>query len=995
VYKFHLLKQFSAEAHARIFRLITAWWIMVVAVSLVLSLYEESRQVEATARIAARASIAKDLDYRHWASMHGGVYVPVTAQTQPNPYLKLSNRDVTTTDGRQLTLINPSYMVRQVFALEGKDPAAQSHITSLKPIRPGNAPNAWEEAALHRFERGEEEVSERIELTDQVYLRMMRPMVVEESCLNCHRAQGYKLGEIRGGIAVSVPLAPYLQSLLAHKAIIIGVHLLLCGLGLVGLRIARRKLSEQWNDLLETQRVALIGSYHYDITQGAWTSSDMLNEILGLTTLPGAVHTLVEWEKCIHPEDREQIVRHIGEEVATGKKALDCEYRIIRQTDGAIRWVHVKGKLTTDADGCPHHLFGTIQDVTERKLNELELRKLHVAVEQSPMTVVITDSTGQIEYVNPSFSLSTGYTSAEAIGQNPRILKSGKQAPEVYTKMWEDLVAGRQWTGEMCNRRKDGTAYWERAVISPILDSKGHTTHYLAIKEDITDKRQNTERIKELAALLEVTHDAIFVVTLDRRITYLNHSAEQLYQITRKDAIGCAYESVVYQEAPADIEQVWQEFLLHGRLATDRHHTVAGRGEIVIQKRLTLLRDSGGAAYAALIVITDVTETKRLEEKFYRAQRMETVGTLASGIAHDLNNMLAPILIGVDLLEPLARGKRDSEMIQVIRNAAKRGGDTIAQLLIFARGDERTMERINLRPVLRELQRMMRDTFRKDIAIHAQLQSELWMVEANRTHIYQVLLNLCVNARDAMPNGGQLTIRAANCQVEAAQVAGHKGAISGPHVVLEVSDNGTGIAPDALPRIFDPFYTTKPQGEGTGLGLATVDGIVRGHGGFIEVSSTLGQGSLFSVYLPATPDAQGAADLSDVVNETRGTGELLLIVDDEASVRQVLQILFKEAGYRVETASNAGDAAALFRKFDSEIRAVVSDVTMPGESGVLLATKLRAIRPDLPIVLISGLTAPELEGLHLGCGKIRFVPKPFEAGRILREVRDAIDGVEI
>jgi PAS domain S-box-containing protein len=655
--------------------------------------------------------------------------------------------------------------------------------------------------------------------------------------------------------------------------------------------------------------------------------------------------------------------------------------------------VHGLGELTFDAAGRPQQMFGTIQDVTERKSVELELRKLTRALEQCPVTVIITDPRGAIEYVNPSFLAKTGYPREEVIGRNPRILNSRTQPPEIFRDLWRTITAGREWRGEFHNRKKSGELYWESGSVSPIFDETGAITHFLSVKEDITESKAAENRLREHAELLDVTQDAIFVLSLERVVLFMNRSAEVLFGLTAVQAAGRRYEEIVYRELPPNFETDWQHLIESGSVVRERRQRKSTGEEITMQLRATVLRDENARPRSVLVVTTDITEARRLEAQYLRAQRLESLGSLASGVAHDLNNVLTPILVAVDLLRPLAREPQDKDLVQMVGDSARRGADIVQQLLLFGRGSDTPRASVAIGTVLGELGRMMKETFPKNLALQVQKPRGLWPVEADRTQLQQVLLNLAVNARDAMPQGGELRITAENVHVDDLFAQEHIGAKAGLHVAVRVSDTGTGIPPEHLDKIFDPFFTTKPSGQGTGLGLATVLGITRSHGGFVTVDTAAGRGTAFTIYLPAATTPAQAAASAEHRQSIAGRGELVLLVDDEVHVRNVLKETLVGAGYRTVIATNGAEALAAFARHRGEVRLVISDHMMPVMDGQQLLHALREIDGALPALLMSGMGNPQLQSPAEPAldRNVRFLSKPFLADALLQAARELID----
>jgi signal transduction histidine kinase len=372
------------------------------------------------------------------------------------------------------------------------------------------------------------------------------------------------------------------------------------------------------------------------------------------------------------------------------------------------------------------------------------------------------------------------------------------------------------------------------------------------------------------------------------------------------------------------------------------------------------------------------------EAKLMRAQRMESLGILAGGVAHDLNNILAPILMAVDVLRRKSLDDQSRRLVAAMEASARRGADLVRQVLTFARGVEGARAPLQLRQVLSEMERMMRETFPRSLEVRTDVAADLWPVMGQSTPLQQVVMNLCVNARDAMPNGGILTVSAGNVLLDdTAAVVRHPLARPGPYVRLGVADTGEGIAPEVLERIFDPFYTTKPVGHGTGLGLSTSLSIVTGHGGFIDVASDRGRGTTFHVYLPALPGAVEAAAAALPAEPAGGTGELVLVVDDEASIREMTREVLEEFGFAVVTAGSGSDAIAVFRERRAEIRVIVTDLAMPEMDGASLVRALREIDAAVAIIISSGL----IEGTPLETGADALLSKPYTASQLVELVR--------
>ncbi len=524
-----------------------------------------------------------------------------------------------------------------------------------------------------------------------------------------------------------------------------------------------------------------------------------------------------------------------------------------------------------DATGEVTGVLGTYLDITPLKRAEQAETLLAMAVQQVGEAIVITDVEGTIIDVNPAFETTTGYSREEAIGQNPRMLKSDKHDAAFYRRMWATLNAGGVWRGQLTNRRKDGTFYIEEATISPVRDATGTTINYVAVKRDITEQE---------------------------------------------------------------------------------HHAVQVR----------------------------------------RAQRLESIGTLAGGIAHDLNNALAPILMATQFLrQEIPDGAEDD--LDLIEGGARRGASLVKQLLNFAKGAEGDRLPVRLRPVLEELERLIRSTFPKNINLRVICPPRIPAVLGDATQLHQVLLNLCLNARDAMPEGGDLTLEVGVVGLEASEETEALGVAPGRFVVIRVADTGEGIPPDVVERIFEPFFTTKSADKGTGLGLATAMGIIKGHGGIVRVYSVVGTGTTFRVYLPVHATDGATATLpTPIIEKFQGAGQVILVVDDDSAVREILRRVLTRMGFSVRTASNGTVALHEVAEHRAELAAVITDLHMPELDGLAFVRGLRVQSPEIGVVVMSGLVGEAERDELTGLGVRAIIGKPFTQAELIEALRVIFTG---
>jgi PAS domain S-box-containing protein len=411
-------------------------------------------------------------------------------------------------------------------------------------------------------------------------------------------------------------------------------------------------------------------------------------------------------------------------------------------------------------------------------------------------------------------------------------------------------------------------------------------------------------------------------------------------------------------------------------------HWIAGTGAARYDAEGRPLQMSG--------VVVDITEPKRMEQEVLRAQRVESIGTLAGGIAHDLNNVLGPIILSLDLLKMRCTDPMSQELITMIASSAQRGAGMVRQVLSFACGLGGQRVELRLDRLIRDVQKIATETFLKNIEVQIITPDDVWTVLGDPTQLHQVLLNLCVNARDAMPGGGKLTNSLENLMVDTHYAGLIRDAKPGPYVVLKVRDTGTGIEPAIVEKIFDPFFTTKEVGKGTGLGLATTMGIVRSHGGFIQVESDLGKGTTFSVCLPAQVLQREEARATPEAALPQGHGELILVVDDETVVREITKETLTANGYKVVLAADGTEAVAAFASRGPEFAAVITDLMMPVMDGRSTISVLRRMQSEVPIIATSGLTTKERSVDLEELGVKHFLPKPYSAALLLRTLEEIL-----
>ena len=538
----------------------------------------------------------------------------------------------------------------------------------------------------------------------------------------------------------------------------------------------------------------------------------------------------------------------------------------------------------------------------------------------------------------------------------------------------------------------DERRIWARCIGTAVRDSGGHVVQMQGALQDISEKkeaaiarREAERRLLQQASLLDKAQDAIVVRDLDHRVTYWNRSAERLYGWPADLAVGQSVCDLIYRDTTA-FEEAMQVVLARGEWVGQIAQVDRGGHPLTVEGRWTLVRDDEGQPQTVLAINTDISERKRLEAQFLRAQRMESLGTLAGGIAHDLNNVLAPILLSIELLRSDEADVERLTLLSTIEASAKRGADMVSQVLSFARGMDGRRADVAVGGLLHDLQRFANETFLKSIEVHTVVPSDLWSVSGDPTQLHQLLLNLCVNARDAMPEGGMLTLTAANVHLDETHVALEPGTRSGPHVRLEVRDSGTGIAPEVVDRMFEPFFTTKELGKGTGLGLSTSLAIVKSHGGFVRVESEPGRGTTFTVFLPAAGGVTQTPPPLERLTLPKGDGERILVVDDEDAVREITRRTLEASGYAVVAAGGGAEAVALCVRHRDDLSAVLIDMMMPVMDGPATIRAIRELHPEVPIIAVTGLAGSRRAGVAPLQDVALLLHKPYTAESLLTGV---------
>jgi PAS domain S-box-containing protein len=680
--------------------------------------------------------------------------------------------------------------------------------------------------------------------------------------------------------------------------------------------------------------------------------------------------------------------------------------RFCRPFPGTERWFEVAAFSTG-----PRQVGTVFFEITDWMRDRESLQRkdaeLEAIFEYAPVIMFLVTEEGSLRRVNRAALEHFGLGAEEAIKRFPgELIACANSAGEPRGCGTRQDCEGCELHRVIVDSRERGVVHRREEVRLPMMREGvrqeatllvstspmhlGGRVMVLVSLEDISAARAAEERLREQAMLLATAHDAIYVLDLDGRIRFWNKGAERMYGWLPTEALGKEASDVVFGGSRPMWANVRQLVLDEGHWDGELLQCHRNSQQLIVEARASLVRDSRGQPKSVLMVATDLTEKKQMERQLMRAQRLESLGTMACGIAHDLNNVLTPVQMVVDLLRPSVAGSDGERFLDLLNRSARRGADIIKQLLLFGRGAESSRSEIDLRYLLKETVKILRETFPKSIQVRLDLPNELWSVVGDVTQLHQVLLNLCVNARDAMPKGGALVLSVENIQFDDKSARAIAEAKPGKYVVVQVSDSGTGIPPEVLDRIFDPFFTTKPLGQGTGLGLSTVQGIVRSHGGFIQVVTKSGSGSQFRVHLPLGTDPTPAPKPVAVVAEASGAERWVLVVDDEDVIRELLRSALERSGYRVILAGDGAEAISVFGRRHGEISAVVIDMMMPFIDGAGAITMFRKIKPAISILAISGLPGQRDEAEKAGGGRISFLLKPFVVRELVAELTRCI-----
>jgi len=759
-------------------------------------------------------------------------------------------------------------------------------------------------------------------------------------------------------------------------------------------------LREREQQLVFAQGAARLGLWDTDLRTGVTETSGHYALLRGLSP-DNCRFTHDEWVAMIHPDDRERVLADRLECIER-TRIWDEEFRVV-WPDGSVHWLLAKGQVFVDEAGRPVRMAGATLDITERKRTDEALReseeRFRRVFEEGPIGVALVDRDFRFLKVNRALCQMVGYPEESLLQMSfPEITHPDDLAPNLG-------LTGRLFRGELplykLQKRyikKDGEIIWINLTAALIHDQAGQPLYGMAMIEDITDvKHFEQERALHKALreseekyhrIVETMAEGVWILDQDGRTTFVNRQMAAMLGYQVDEMIGRHVLDFKDEESrPVTLEKL--ERTRQGiREQFDCSFHAKDGTRLTTLISTCPLWDGDGRYSGVLSIVTDITERSRLEERLHQARKMEAIGRLAGGIAHDFNNLLTVINGYNDLLlRRMGPGDAIRADLLEIRSAGEQAQELTSRMLAFSRGQVRATEVLSLRSVIEDVENMLRRMIGEDIRLMTTFDPGLGYIRADRTEIVQVLINLAANARDAMPMGGSLSFSLSNAEVDERFARNHLGTSSGPYVLLTVTDTGIGMDVETQRHLFEPFFTTKQTGKGTGLGLATVYGVVSQCGGWIQVNSRPRGGTTFEIYLPRVDgELAEKREHPEPAKQQLGGRETVLVVEDQDHVRKVTCSILTEFGYRILEASHGEEALRLATAHNGPLDLVLTDVVMPGMQGPELANRLRAVRPT-PILFMSGFS----EGIELADDSIvAYIRKPFTPDALARKVREIL-----
>ncbi len=830
-----------------------------------------------------RSILKKDSAYGMWAVRHGSIYVPVTEENPPNPLLShIPDREITSPQGKTLTLLNPAHMARQVFELEEKLHGIVGHLTSLNAIQPANKPDQWEKKALHQFNKGVMEVAEFIVKNEHPLVRVMIPIKTQTRCLKCHAVQGYKEGDIQGGLSVTVPIT----------------HIFL----------STKK--NNFTDRLFHLTIFLIG-------------------LAGLLTY--------------YLQSRKQLTKNFKD-----------EKNLITQDN------HLKAIVDNMSNGLAvYNVLGAGENFIIKNINPAGLKS-----------------------INRTLNDVKGKKITEAF---PGVVEMGLLA--AFKRVWK---TGTPEHVPFTNYTDDRIFLWVENYVYKLP-----TGEIVAVFDDITIRKKAEETILLKTAEWEKTFDAIpDIITLQNRdmtIIRANQAAFEFFQMDPDELLGTTCHQLFRGESePCPGCPGIDSFCDNKKHTSIIEHNSL---DAVFHVNSAPIFDNNNEVQYFVYIAQDITNTKRLEDELFQAHKMEAIGTLAGGIAHDFNNILSAIIGYAELaLVTIPEDSQAQKDVTQVLTASKRATELVKQILTFSRKNGQKKLPLKLHLIVKEALKLMRSSLPATIDIQSTIDQEHCMVLANPTGIHQIVVNLCTNALHAIDGEkGTLKLTLEQVTVDPAKIPATVKGETNLFVRLSVKDSGKGMDEKTAARIFEPYFTTKSDDEGTGLGLAVIHGIVEECLGFIEVETALGMGTTIHIYLPAIKTEESSITHDYTTKQLQTGTETVLVIDDEPTITDIAQTLLKSLGYTVVIENSSTAALKIFEAAPERFDLVITDQTMPDLVGTELAKRMLKLNASLPIILCSGYASTLTENTIAESGIKCVVSKPIDQRTLAEIVRSALD----
>jgi two-component system, cell cycle sensor histidine kinase and response regulator CckA len=738
--------------------------------------------------------------------------------------------------------------------------------------------------------------------------------------------------------------------------------------------------------------LARFGGWSLDVETNTNFWSDELCQILGY---PVGSPPRVSEAYALYPAEDREVVGAAMAACAQDGIPFDQVHNM-HDAGGRLLRVRIVGEAIRDAEGRISHVEGAFHDVTAQEAEHdarlaVEAR-LASTLDSLSDGLILFDGDWRYSYLNPRAQHMLGLESRDVLGRVFWEIAPA-EVQNTFGTVLKEAVAQKRTLSARHYHSVIGL--WLEVTAYP--SDAGLVVYLRDVSQEESvgrDSAAKAEIIASQAALLDIARDAILVRGLDHTVRYWNKAAEDLYGWTPSEAIGRSVRDLIYDD-PDAFDAATDAVLKDGQWFGDIEQRSRDGRRITAECSWTLVRDAAGTPQSIFAVNTDMTSRRREDDLNLRRQRMESLGTLASGIAHDLNNVLAPMLLGVQLLSTTETNPQRLSLLATMEGSVKRGADMIRQVLSFARGVEGKRIVVDVVRLLSDLEAFGREALPSNVTLTMRVPKTLWHTVGDPIQLLQVLVNLITNARDALPNGGTITITASDAELNGDYASVSHLAGPGRYVAIDVEDNGTGMTPDVVDRVFEPFFTTKEAGSGTGLGLASSLAIARAHGGYMQVYSEPGRGSRFQLHLLAASGESVkpiSSEVGAITTLPTGRGENILVVDDEEAIRRLTRQTLELYGYRTMGAGNGADALVAIAQNDPAVDLVLTDMMMPVMDGADLAAELAKTHPELPIVAMSGLNANGGVARASLTGVRHFLPKPFTTETLVRFVSESLSG---